>query len=528
LLRGGYPQDAATIGDCACWLSEQMFKRILIANRGEIAVRIIRACRELDIESVAVFSDADRASLHVREADFAVNIGAPPAVESYLKTERIIDAALQTCAEAVHPGYGFFSENAGFARAVEAAGLIFIGPPASAIERMGDKVAARRLMKAAGVPVVPGSPGTLENEDEVRAVANLIGYPIMLKAVAGGGGKGVRLVENDHDLASMVRRVANEAQSSFGDSRFYVEKFIKQPRHIEVQVFADSFGNTVHVFERECSIQRRHQKVVEESPSPFVNPVMRARMGEVAVKATRAVGYLGAGTIEFLADADKNFYFLEMNTRIQVEHPVTEMVSGLDLVKLQIRVAAGEPLPFVQEDLQQRGWALECRVYAEDPAAEFAPAPGKIQTMHLPDGPGIRVDEGVYAGAEVPIFYDPMICKLVAWGHDRDEAVARMRRALDEFTITGELVTNLDFHRWLVRHPRFLKGDFDTGFISQEYDGGGSGASHDSADSAHLAAILTAAFIASRHSNGAPSPSAAAPALTSAWKTLGRIDMLRR
>jgi acetyl-CoA carboxylase biotin carboxylase subunit len=504
-----------------------MFKRILIANRGEIAVRVIRACRELNVESVAVFSDADRTSLHVREADFAVNIGPPPAAESYLNTERMIEAARRTSAEAIHPGYGFFSENSDFARAVEGAGLTFIGPPASAIEQMGDKVAARKLMTAAGVPVVPGSPATLESEDEVRGVASRIGYPIMLKAAAGGGGKGMRLVEDDHDLASMVRSVANEAKSSFGDSRFYVEKFVRQPRHIEVQVFADRYGKTVHLFERECSIQRRHQKVVEESPSPFVTPAMRSAMGEVAVKAARAVNYVGAGTIEFLADADRNFYFLEMNTRIQVEHPVTELVTGTDLVKSQICVAAGEPLPFSQDALQQRGWALECRIYAEDPAAGFAPAPGKIQTMQLPDGPGIRIDAGVYAGAEVPIFYDPMICKLVAWGRDRDEAIARMRRALDEFKISGELATNLDFHRWIVRHPLFLKGEFDTGFIGKHYP---APVGELNQDSAHLAAIVAAAFLASRagnHSaNAAPS---AVPALSgSAWKTLGRIDTLRR
>jgi acetyl-CoA carboxylase biotin carboxylase subunit len=502
-----------------------MFKRILIANRGEIAVRIIRACRELGIESVVVFSDADRASLHVREADFAVNVGPPPATESYLKTERIIEAATRTSAEAVHPGYGFFSENAAFARAVEASGLVFIGPPASAIEQMGDKVAARKLMMAAGVPVVPGSPETLQGEDEVRAVARRIGYPIMLKAAAGGGGKGMRLVADDHDLASLVRAVANEAKASFGDGRFYVEKFVPRPRHIEVQVFADRSGHTVHLFERECSIQRRHQKVVEESPSPFVTPAMRAAMGEVAVKAARAVNYVSAGTIEFLADADHNFYFLEMNTRIQVEHPVTELVTGVDLVKLQISVAAGESLPFAQKELRQHGWALECRVYAEDPAAGFAPAPGKIQSMHLPDGPGIRVDAGVYAGAEVPIYYDPMICKLAAWGRDRDEAAARMRRALDEFTISGELTTNLDFHRWLMRHPRFLNGDFDTGFISQEYQAPASGQNN---DSARLAAIVAAAVIASRDTNHANSASPTPAATESAWKTLGRIDALRR
>jgi acetyl-CoA carboxylase biotin carboxylase subunit len=503
-----------------------MFKRILIANRGEIAVRVIRACRDLGIESVAVFSDADRASLHVREADFAVNVGPPAAAESYLNTQHIIDAASRTGAEAVHPGYGFFSENADFARAIEAAGLTFIGPPASAIEQMGDKVEARKLMMAAGVPVVPGSPETLQGEEEVRAVARRIGYPIMLKAAAGGGGKGMRLVENDVDLASLVRSVANEAKSSFGDGRFYVEKFVPRPRHIEVQVFADCLGNTVHLFERECSLQRRHQKVVEESPSPFVTPAMRQAMGEVAVKAARAVNYVGAGTIEFLVDAEHNFYFLEMNTRIQVEHPVTELVTGIDLVKLQIGVAAGERLPFTQNELGQRGWALECRVYAEDPAAGFAPAPGKIQTMQLPDGPGIRIDAGVYAGAEVPIFYDPMICKLIAWGRDRGEAIARMRRALDEFTITGELATNLDFHRWVVRHPLFLKGEIDTGFIAQHYSAQAGGMDH---DSARLAAIVAAAFLASRDTAHTTVAESFVPtSSTSAWKTLGRIDALRR
>src|SRR5579863_784175 len=472
-----------------------MFKRILIANRGEIAVRVIRACRELGIESVAIFSDADRAALHVREADYAVAVGPPPAAQSYLDIERIIDAAKRTGAEAVHPGYGFFSENANFARAVGDAGFVFIGPPPSAIEKMGDKVEARKLMAAAGVPVVPGSPGTLETEQEVIAVAQSIGFPIMLKAAAGGGGKGMRLIEYEKDLASAVRTVASEAKSSFGDGRFYVEKFVSRPRHIEVQVFADQHGNVLHLFERECSIQRRHQKVVEESPSPFITPEMRRAMGDVAVKAARAVNYVNAGTIEFLADAERNFYFLEMNTRIQVEHAVTELVTGIDLVKSQIRVAAGEPLPFAQDDLAQSGWAIECRVYAENPAAGFVPAPGRIETMRFPDGPGIRVDAGVYAGAEVPIYYDPMIAKLAVWGRDRHEAIARMRRALNEFVITGELTTNLDFHRWIMEHARFVSGDFDTGFIAQEY--------HPEeiavvGDPARMAAILPAAFMAKR------------------------------
>ena len=508
-----------------------MFKRILIANRGEIAVRVMRACRDLGIESIAVFSEADRAALHVREADYAVAVGPAPARESYLNVEKILEAAKATGADAIHPGYGFFSENAGFARAVAAAGMVFIGPPPEAIERMGDKVEARKLMAAAGVPVAPGSPDTLETEEEVRAIAKKIGFPIMLKAAAGGGGKGMRLVENDKDLGSAVRTVASEAKSSFGDGRFYVEKYLNRPRHIEVQVFADQHGETVHLFERECSIQRRHQKVVEESPSPFITAAMRREMGEVAVRAARAVGYVGAGTIEFLADADRNFYFMEMNTRIQVEHPVTELVTGIDLVKAQIEVAAGLPLSFRQGDLTQRGWAVECRIYAEDPAAGFVPAPGRIETMRLPDGPGVRVDAGVYEGAEVSLFYDPMIAKLVTWGRDRNEAIGRMRRALGEFVVAGALTTNLEFHRWIVEHPRFLAGDFDTNFINQEYRPETAGKR---GDDTQLAAVLAAAVMAYRNGhNGAVKTAAAAPAAAtggaaSPWKILGRLDMLRR
>ena len=349
----------------------------------------------------------------------------------------------------------------------------------------------------------------------------------MLKAAAGGGGKGMRLVENEKDLASAVRTVASEAKSSFGDGRFYVEKFVKHPRHIEMQVFADQHGNTVHVFERECSIQRRNQKVVEESPSPFITPEMRNAMGEVAVRAAQAVNYVGAGTIEFLADADRNFYFLEMNTRIQVEHPVTELVTGVDLVRTQIEVAAGAKLPFKQSDLAQRGWALECRIYAEDPAAGFVPAPGKIETLRFPDGPGVRVDAGVYEGAEVSLFYDPMIAKLATWGRDRNEAIDRMRRALGEFVIAGELTTNLEFHRWIVTHPRFLEGDFDTNFINEEYH---PESKRRRAERCGLAAILAAAIAAQEernHSNGAGAQPVPAPS-ASAWRMLGRLDMLRR
>jgi len=507
----------------------RIFKRILIANRGEIAVRVIRACRDLGIESVAIFSEADRAALHVRQADFAVPVGPSPAAQSYLVTERIIEAAKSSGADAVHPGYGFFSENAGFARAVERAGLCWIGPPPDAIEKMGDKVEARKLMAKAGVPVVPGSPGTLETEAEVRALAKQIGYPIMVKAAAGGGGKGLRLVQNETELASVVRAVASEAKSSFGDGRFYVEKFVNRPRHIEIQVFADQHGSTVHLCERECSIQRRHQKVAEESPSTFVTPAMRRKMGDVAVKAAKAVKYVGAGTIEFLVDADRNFYFLEMNTRIQVEHPVTEMVTGFDLVRTQIEVAAGAPLPFRQQDIAQNGWAIECRIYAEDPANGFAPAPGRITALRFPDGPGVRNDAGVYEGAEVPVFYDPIISKLAMWGRDRSEAIDRMRRALAEFIIAGDLTTNLDFHRWLMNHPRFVAGDFDTGFIGQEFKPDAQPAA---ADNLRLAAIFAAAAAAQQSTNHrgalATSPDAPLAARANPWKMLGRLDVLRR
>ena len=348
--------------------------------------------------------------------------------------------------------------------------MVWIGPPPDAIHRMGDKVEARKLMAAAGVPVIPGSPGTLANEAEVRALVDKIGLPIMIKAAAGGGGKGMRLVEQEKDLASAVRSVASEAQSSFGDGRFYVEKFLRSPHHIEVQVLADSHGNTVHLFERECSIQRRNQKVVEESPSPFITPKLRKAMGEVAVRAAQAVNYLSAGTIEFLADADRNFYFMEMNTRIQVEHPVTELVTGIDLVKAQIEIAAGGRVPFKASELRQNGWAIECRVYAEDPAQGFVPAPGRIDTLRLPEGPGVRNDCGVYEGAEVSTFYDPMISKLVTWGRDRNEAIGRMRRALSEYLVSGTLTTNLDFHRWLMDNARLVRGEYDTRFINEEYN----------------------------------------------------------
>jgi acetyl-CoA carboxylase biotin carboxylase subunit len=501
-----------------------MFKRILIANRGEIAVRVMRACRELGIQTVAVYSDADKTALHVREADYAVAVGPAPARESYLNVPRIIEAARQTGAEAIHPGYGFFSENAGFAQAVADAGMVFIGPRPDAIHRMGDKVEARKLMASAGVPVVPGSPGTLETEAEVRALVEQIGFPIMIKAAAGGGGKGMRMVEREKDLASAVRSVASEAQSSFGDGRFYVEKYLGSPHHIEIQVLADSHGNCVHLFERECSVQRRNQKVVEESPSPFVTPKLRKAMGEVAVRAAQAVDYLSAGTIEFLVDGDRNFYFMEMNTRIQVEHPITELVTGADLVKAQIEIAAGGRVPFKQSDLRQNGWAIECRVYAEDPEHGFVPAPGRIDTLRLPEGPGVRNDCGVYEGSEVSSFYDPMISKLVTWGRDRAEAIGRMRRALGEYMISGSLVTNLNFHRWLMDNPRFIAGDYDTRFINQEYHPQAAPAG---ADAEVVAGLLAAAFALSRN-NHRQTAAPRSESRLSAWKTVGRMESLRR
>ncbi len=446
-----------------------MFKRVLIANRGEIAVRVIRACRELGIETVAVYSDVDRSALHVQYADHAYPIGPAPSSESYLVVEKILDAARKSGADAIHPGYGFLSERAPFSKACTEAGITFIGPQPEAIEKMGDKVTARAIMQKAQVPVVPGT-DVLGDADEVVAAAEKIGFPVMFKASAGGGGKGMRLVEKKEDVLSALRGVRSEAQSSFGDDRMYIEKFVEKPRHVEVQVLGDTHGNIIHLYERECSLQRRHQKVIEESPSTAINQDVREQMGKVAVEAAKAVHYIGAGTVEFLVDAQQNFYFLEMNTRIQVEHPITELVTGVDLVKAQIEIAAGEPLAIQQQEVQQRGWAIECRIYAEDPARDFLPSPGKIQILRTPGGYGIRDDSGVYEGWEVPVHYDPMISKLCTYGRTRDEAIQRMLRALQEYTVEG-IITNIPFHRWALTHPRFVSGDLDTGFIPQEYRG---------------------------------------------------------
>ena len=469
-----------------------MFNRILIANRGEIAVRVIRACRELGIETVAVYSEADRAALHVQYADHAYLIGPPPSAESYLVIPKIIEAAQKSGAEAIHPGYGFLSERALFARACQEAGVVFIGPTPEAIAKMGDKVTARTIMQQAGVPVVPGT-DVLGSEEEVITAAERIGFPVMFKASAGGGGKGMRLVQSRNEVLSALRGVRSEAKSSFGDDRMYMEKFIEKPRHVEVQVLADTHGHTIHLYERECSLQRRHQKVIEESPSTAINEAVRKQMGQVAVEAAKAVHYVGAGTVEFLVDAHQNFYFLEMNTRIQVEHPITELVTGVDLVKAQIQIAAGERLPLQQKDIQQRGWAIECRIYAEDPARDFLPSPGKIEILRTPGGNGIRDDSGVYEGWEVPIYYDPLISKLCAYGRTREEAIQRMLRALQEYTIEG-IVTNIPFHRWALKHPRFLAGDLDTGFIPQEF--------HElpfDEDHLHREVILAAAALSAYH-----------------------------
>lgn len=442
-----------------------MFSKILIANRGEIAVRIIRACRELNVSPVAVYSEADAAALHVRLADEAYPIGPAPSVESYLCIERIVEAARGCGADAVHPGYGFLAENAEFARACERAGLTFIGPPPAAMELMGSKTNARRAAAEAGAPVVPGTTEPLRSLEDARETAARFGYPVMLKAAAGGGGKGMRLVASEAEMRSAFETAQSEALSAFGDSSVYLEKAVERPRHIEIQVFADTHGNFVHLGERECSIQRRHQKVIEECPSPIGDPRLRARMGEAAIRVARAADYVGAGTVEFLvSDATREFYFLEMNTRLQVEHPVTELVTGIDLVREQITVAAGAPLSFAQDDVVWRGHAIECRVYAEDTENNFMPSPGRITYLRLPQGPGVRDDGGVYAGAEVSIYYDPMISKLAAWGRTRTEAVERLRRALDEYQVGG-IKTTLPFFREVVRDAEFVAGKLDTGFI---------------------------------------------------------------
>ena len=449
-----------------------MFKKVLIANRGEIACRIVRSLRQLGVGSVAVFSDADRDAMHTVYADEAVAIGPAPSAQSYLSIDRLVDACLQTRADAVHPGYGFLSENSNFLKALDAAGIAFIGPGQRAIEIMGDKIAAKALARKAGISVIPGYDEALEGVDDALEKASVIGYPVMLKASAGGGGKGMRVAFNSAECREGFDRAQNEAQTSFGDNRVFIEKYIDRPRHIEIQVLGDHHGNCVYLHERECSIQRRHQKVIEEAPSTFIDSATRAAMGEQAIDLAKAVDYYSAGTVEFIVDQARNFYFLEMNTRLQVEHPVTEMITGLDLVELMLRIAAGEELPFTQSDVPMNGWAIESRIYAENPARGFVPATGRLIHYRQPPQSGsVRVDSGVNEGSEISIHYDPMVAKLICHGSDRDAAIALMRESLDQFHIQG-VVTNVSFLASLLAHKRFLAGETTTAFIDEEYPEG--------------------------------------------------------
>lgn len=443
-------------------------KKILIANRGEIAVRLIRTCKELGIKTVAIFSDADRSALHVRLADEAYPVGASPAAESYLVAEKILEITRSCSADAIHPGYGFLSENSDFALACEQSGIIFIGPPVKAIQDMGDKTAARALMEKAGVEMVSGTIDTISDVDRAAGIAKEIGYPILIKAAAGGGGKGMRIVAQAGDFVSSMEAASREAAAAFGDGRVFIEKYINEPRHIEFQIMADSHGNIVHLFERECSIQRRHQKVIEEAPSCVLSEELRAEMGTTAIEVARSCGYVGAGTVEFLLDADMNFYFMEMNTRLQVEHPVTEMITGIDLVEAQIRVAEGHALEFTQADLSINGHAIESRVYAEDPANNFLPAPGTLVQHVPPAGNGVRLDAGVEEGCEISLFYDPMISKLCTWGASRDVAIRRMSRALDEYEIAG-VPTTIPFCEFVMKHEAFTSGHFSTHFVEDHF-----------------------------------------------------------
>ncbi len=508
-----------------------MFSKILIANRGEIAVRIIRACRELGVRSVAVYSDADAGAPHVREADEAVHIGPPPSSESYLKGDRIIEAARRVGAEAIHPGYGFLSEREWFARAVRDAGLVFIGPPAEAIAAMGSKTAARQLAIAANVPVVPGTTEPLRDADEAREIAERFGYPVLLKAAAGGGGKGMRVVRESGELASSLETARREAKNAFGDDAVYVEKYITGPRHVEIQVLGDQHGTMLSLNERECSVQRRHQKMIEEAPSVAVSPALRRRMGETAVRAASAAGYTNAGTCEFLLDADGNFYFLEMNTRLQVEHPVTEFVTGIDLVQWQIRIAAGERLPFKQEEIVPRGWAIECRITSEDPANGFLPSTGKISYLHLPSGPGVRWDGGIEVGSEVGLFYDPMLAKLIVHAPTRDAAVERMHRALLELTIEG-VESSRDFHLRVMEDAEFRAGDISIQWLERRLESLVNAAP--SADIRTAAAIAALIADRDRHAprraaaNGSSGTGATPSGPTAdAWTRVARLEALR-
>jgi acetyl-CoA carboxylase, biotin carboxylase subunit len=509
-----------------------MFKKILIANRGEIALRVIRACHELGIETVAVYSEADVRALHVREADEAVLIGPPPSSESYLRGEKIIEAAKMTKAEAIHPGYGFLSEREWFARAVRDAGIVWIGPPAQAIAAMGSKTAARTLAVANGVQVVPGTTEPLENANEAEKIAKKFGYPVLLKAAAGGGGKGMRVVSTPNELAGALEASRREAKSAFGDDAVYLEKFVARPRHVEIQVLADSHGTVLSLGERECSVQRRHQKMIEESPSVAVTPELRRKMGETAVRAVRAAGYVNAGTCEFLLDQSGEFYFLEMNTRLQVEHPVTELVTGIDIVQWQLRIAAGEKIPFRQDDIVPHGWSIECRITSEDASNNFLPSTGRIHHLHLPSGPGVRWDGGVESGSEIGLYYDPLLAKLIVWGADREQAVTRMRRALVDLIILG-VETSRDFHVRVMDDDEFRRGAIDIQWLERRLSSILERPPNE--ESVRVAAIAGAmlaerdrgARTASTPSGNANLPARGGDVALESWKQAARIEGLR-
>ena len=509
------------------------FKKVLIANRGEIAVRVIRACREMDIGTVAVYSEVDRTAEHVLMADEAYAIGPAPSTESYLRIDKLMEVARKSGAEALHPGYGFLAENPALARACDEAGVVFIGPPAAAMELMGSKTEARRTAERVGAPIVPGAPEALASAEEVKKQAGEWGYPVLLKAVAGGGGKGMRVIRSEEQLEGAWRDARSEAQNAFGDASLYVEKYLERPRHIEIQILGDRHGNLIHLGERECSLQRRHQKLVEECPSPIITSALREAMGTAAVKIARAGGYVNAGTVEFLAVPSKQnadgyeFYFLEMNTRLQVEHPVTEEVTGLDLVKEQIHIAAGEQLSHRQEDIHWRGAAIECRVYAEDPENNFLPCPGRITRLQRPAGPGVRVDGAAYTGWTVPMEYDPLLAKLICRGGDREEALARMRRALEEYQVGG-IQTNLSFFRRLLERPEFLRGELDTELIDRMLAPPMAGQAEPSRPGTRngleaAAAVASALTEMAAQPNGLKTPEA-----TSKWKQAARDAGLRR
>ncbi|GAB4581254.1 MAG: acetyl-CoA carboxylase biotin carboxylase subunit [Anaerolineales bacterium] len=504
-----------------------MFNKVLIANRGEIAVRIIRACREVGLQTVAVFSEADRQALHVRYADEAYCIGPPLARESYLRVDKLIEVAKRAGADAVHPGYGFLAEREDFAQACLDEGITFIGPRPDAIAKMGDKMIARKTVAAAGVPVVPGTMGDagLTDEDLLRLAPD-IGFPLLIKATAGGGGKGMRAVRNLEEMPGLLQAARREAEASFGDGNVYLEKMIENARHIEFQILADEHGNTIHLCERECSIQRRHQKLLEEAPSPFIyhNEEFRQQMGAVAVKAAQAVNYSNAGTIEFIVDKDGKYYFLEMNTRLQVEHPITEMITGVDIVKEQIRIARGRQLRYAQEDIKINGWAMECRVNAEDPYNNFLPSTGKINLSLLPTGPGVRVDTGVFPGFEIAPYYDSMISKLVVWGETRAQAILRMRRALEEYLILG-VKTNIPFHQHLLNQHRFMAGQFDTKFVEERFSM--EDAEEGKATQPEIAALL-AALVAHEQTQAAAQIVQRNERDTSNWKWVGRWERMHR